>query len=78
VICPECLKAGKTPERVYDGGLSTTLMGWQPYWGTEGRRHSHDPNRKTHGFRCSNGHWWTEIRGETCWCGWRSMYADRA
>ena len=74
VICPECEKGGQR-SRVTDDGMSTTLMGFHPYHDEDGRRHVHDPNRKRHHYACSRGHRWEVIDGDTCWCGWRCMYA---
>lgn len=55
MICSKCKEEGRT-SRVYGGGGFKTLMGWQPYYDEKGVLHSHDPNKETMGYKCSNGH----------------------
>ena len=75
MICPECKKQG-LKSRVYDRGCTVTLMGWSPYYDEEGNYHSHDPNRRTQGYECSNGHFWAEQKYNTCQCGWTNKPSE--
>lgn len=63
--CPKCIAEGKT-SKVYPGGSSVTLMGWDTYYDEDGKFHSHDPNWVTTAYRCSNDHNWTEKSKRPC------------
>ncbi len=68
--CPECVKQGLT-SRVYIESGTTTCLGWSPYYDENGRYHSHDPNMTTTGYRCSNGHVFSQRAGSRCSnCDW--------
>lgn len=58
MICPTC-KDSDQKSTVRHLWSYTTLLWSNPWYDDEGNYHSHDPNRTTSGFRCSNGH---EIR----------------
>ena len=68
--CPECTAAGVPPERISVGVSSTTAMHCSPFYDSEGRYHSHDSNRRTTSYTCSNGHRWRAEDNGSCWCGW--------
>jgi hypothetical protein len=53
---------------VYPGMSTTTLMYCPPFYDEQGRYHHHDLNTTTTGYRCSNGHEWTESNQPKCWC----------
>lgn len=69
MICPECQAAGQK-STVRELGGSVTLMHCPAFYDEEGRRHHHDMNTRTEGFRCSNGHTWEAKSKGRCWCGW--------
>ena len=69
MICPECQKEGKK-SKVYHQGYSATSMGYTPYYDENGKYHNHDPNATEAGYKCSNGHLWSEKIKKKCWCGW--------
>jgi hypothetical protein len=55
MICPVCKESG-LKSTVWDSGTSSTLLGWMPYFDEEGKKHSHDPNRCSTVYTCSQGH----------------------
>ena len=57
MTCKECKATGEK-STVIDAGTETTCAGWFPYFDEQGRRHSHDPNRHSTRYNCSQGHWW--------------------
>lgn len=63
--CPECVASAKT-SLVYPQGSSCTLMAFSPYYDEEGKYHSHDGNRITDRYRCSEGHAWVAVRRAPC------------
>jgi len=63
--CPGCQLSGDT-SKVYINGTTKTLMGWRPYYDEDGNYHSHDPNRATTGYSCSNGHEWSITSTPSC------------
>ena len=70
MLCRECQKENKT-SRVYPEGMGyTTAVWYPPFYDETGRFHHHDGNNSVHGYRCSNGHTWTETTTGYCWCGW--------
>ena len=69
VICPKCKEDG-LKSKSYDRGQFKTLMGVTPFYDEEGIFHLHDDNEITQGFKCSNGHSWSETYKANCWCGW--------
>lgn len=64
--CPGCAE----PSEVYLENVEATTMGYAPFYDKDGRYHTHDPNRHTRYYRCSNGHKWKEKTKISCWCGW--------
>lgn len=69
-FCPECQKAG-LKSRIYpDAYVDTTDMLVHAFYDEHGRRHYHDSNITTRGYKCSNGHVWSEQTTGSCWCGW--------
>ena len=62
MTCPTCTAEGKT-STVTEVGIEETTMGWFPFRDEAGRRHSHNPNRRTAHLVCANGHRFTEDRG---------------
>lgn len=55
MICPKCKEQGKK-SCVYGGTSFVTCAYYQPYYDEEGVYHSHDGNRHTTSYTCSNGH----------------------
>jgi len=55
MICPVCKEAGLT-STVIEMGTSSTCLGFLRYHDEAGVPHSHNPNKHTTDFRCSNGH----------------------
>jgi hypothetical protein len=70
LVCQECAARGVTPGRIEDLGGMSTLMSYPAFYDGEGKRHDHNTNRFTCGFRCSNGHRFAQVVPHTCWCGW--------
>lgn len=71
MICPECEKA-KLESRVYEEEMSTTLVGYQPYWDCNGVYHNHNRNDVKVAYRCDNGHEWIVMREKSCPnCDWK-------
>ena len=72
-ICPICEKAGLS-SRVYPmDGYATTDMAGCSYYDEVGKYHRHDPNTRTSGGRCSNGHRYTEVLTNSCPnCDWKA------
>ena len=69
--CPECSKTGDRPERIYDLGSTTTLLGRSVFYDAFGKYHCHDPNKVTSTYRCSAGHTWSEVEPQPCpSCNW--------
>lgn len=69
MICPYCKEAGQT-SRVFPQGGSRTMLYCAPYYDEQGKLHHHDSNRTSAGYKCSNGHDWSETSYGSCWCGW--------
>jgi hypothetical protein len=80
--CPRCVEEGRT-SKVYSEGGRTTLRGYTPYYDEDGVYHSHNPNRITTSYRCSNDHKWRVCGRTSCpscdfgrtpeaiiWCSW--------
>lgn len=55
LFCPHCA-ANNQNSTVQDNGISETLMAVTTYYDEKGHYHSHNPNRRSHSFKCSNGH----------------------
>jgi hypothetical protein len=69
VKCPECVKQGLR-SKVFAGETSSTFLHCPSFYDEEGELHTHDSNVYTCGYRCSNGHEWSEDIRMSCWCGW--------
>jgi len=65
MICPECKNQGKK-SKVYECGSHTTTAYTPPFYDENGNYHNHDRNLTTATYRCSNGHTWTSVSGESC------------
>lgn len=77
--CSECVEAG-TPSKVYVGASTTTCMSGESFYDEDGKYHKHNPNRMTTGYRCSNGHRWSENQWARCLqtdCGWKPHWAQK-
>lgn len=59
VMCPYCAAEGEKSV-VYEGQITSTLMGWIPYYDENGQYHNDDPNITTYEYSCSRGHYWKE------------------
>ena len=76
VICPKCGKEGQPADTFTDAEGQTfayarmTLLLVRPFLDAEGRRHHHDPNRRSMNMRCEAGHKWVRHYYVSCWCGW--------
>ncbi len=57
--CKECVEAGLR-SKIAITGSRQTMAGWQPYYDEDGKLHSHNPNKITSGYKCTNGHSWEE------------------
>lgn len=57
--CSKCIEGGKK-STVPPRGLSSTLMGYSPYYDEDGIYHNHDYNTITSTYICSNDHGWAE------------------
>lgn len=55
MICSKC-KELDLKSTIQSRGYSRTLMGFNPFYDTEGVFHSHDENITTACYMCSNGH----------------------
>ena len=60
MICEECKAEGRT-STVQSYGCSSALVSCHPWYDEEGTYHSHNSNRVTSGYGCSNGHIWTIV-----------------
>ena len=70
MICPQC-KAEDKKSRVWLGHTMSTSAGYSSHYDEDGHYHSHDPNRSTTSYSCSNGHRWSEDSWPVCAaCGW--------
>lgn len=63
--CPFCQEEGKKSIVTPHGGTST-LLGFSTYYDEDGNYHSHDPNKLTKDYSCSNGHKWFETFKPEC------------
>lgn len=63
--CPTCVEQGER-STVTEGGGTTTLMGFSPFYDEDGVRHFHDGNTTTTSYRCSRGHSWSEKSKHRC------------
>ena len=61
--CPVCKKLDQKSS-VYDEGCWCTLMNVWSYYDEEGIYHYEDPNYCDCNYRCSEGHHFTERKGE--------------
>jgi len=41
-------------------------MGWEPHYDEDGNHHNHNPNKRTNGYKCSNGHEWQTVSKQRC------------
>jgi hypothetical protein len=55
--CQQCVSEGKK-SKVFIDGTFATAMSFNKYYDEDGEFHSHDPNRYTTSYHCSNGHHW--------------------
>lgn len=49
-----------------------TAMSIQSFYDEDGEYHCHNPNCRTTGYSCSNGHTWPENHYSLCHCGWQA------
>lgn len=75
MICSECARLGLKSTLRDAGGGYTTLMGYDSFYGEDGRYHMHDPNSFRGEMICSQGHRLRVVRysaGCTATgCGWK-------
>lgn len=55
MICPHC-KSENKKSFLYEGLCFTTAMGFQSFYDEDGNYHSHNGNRTSTAYNCSNGH----------------------
>lgn len=55
MICPEC-KGKNLKSIVMINNTTMTCMGWLPYYNEDGKYHSHNPNKISTSYICSNKH----------------------
>ncbi len=65
MICQKCKEEGKE-SRVQSSGAMSTLLASFPYYDEQGRYHSHNPNRVSNSYSCSNGHKFTITGRDKC------------
>lgn len=65
-FCPVCREAGERSTIRLSRPYPITCLGWTPYYDEGGRRHAHDPNKRTGEWACSRGHAWIESRALPC------------
>jgi hypothetical protein len=65
MICRACVDA-KQLSTITELGCSKTLLSHSNYYDQHGVFHSHDPNRETRGYGCSNGHVWSTSTVRAC------------
>lgn len=79
MICEKCKQAGLA-SRVYPPTASVvTCMSHQPFYDEAGAYHSHDPNRRSEAWSCSNGHRWRHTYQRACPktdCAWNATRRD--
>lgn len=67
--CSVCVSEGK--KSTIRGGITRTSAAYcAPFYDEDGKYHHHDRNRRTAHYTCSNGHSWSEVSINECWCGW--------
>lgn len=66
--CPTCVESGQR-STVHEGAVTTTLMGFSPFYDEDGAYHSHNPNRSSVSMECSNGHRWGRSWKAACPAG---------
>ena len=74
--CPECEQVS-LQSKVYVRNGAVTCLGWQPFYDENGTYHSHNPNRHTVSYQCSEGHNWAESHLSRCPapdCDWHTKY----
>ena len=69
MICPKC-KEQELKSGVFPGISTRTLVYCAPFYDESGNYHIHDSNITTTGYRCTNGHEWSDKSMGRCWCGW--------
>ena len=70
IECPVCHVATVTLT-----GSGQTLMGFSIFSDEAGDFHTHDGNKITESYKCSNGHSFDRSTGHACdSCDWRSDY----
>lgn len=65
MICKECKEQG-LKSTVTSMGSGSTLLGWNPFYDEEGVFHSHNPNRITDYYKCSNRHHFSVVGKAPC------------
>jgi hypothetical protein len=56
VKCPKCVEEGVKSRVRLDSYSTSTLMCDHSFYDEDGKYHYHDPNKRSQGARCSNGH----------------------
>jgi len=64
--CPKCVEQGKRSKLYGGDGGTRTLMSFTVYHDEDGQYHSHDPNRLTSGYQCSEGHRFSVTYSSAC------------
>lgn len=58
LVCDQCKELGMK-SKIHGGWGEKTLMGFETYYDEDGKFHSHDPNKCTSTYTCSNNHRFT-------------------
>lgn len=73
--CLECVNTG-VKSTVFELGTTTTTMHYMAFYDEDGSYHHHDSNIRMKGYRCSNGHCWSERLMNPCpnpECKWTTV-----
>lgn len=63
--CPVCVEQNLRSS-VHSQGTTATCLGFRPYHDEDGVYHSHDPNRRTTYYLCTNDHSFQKIHYPPC------------
>jgi len=69
MICKKCQEDGKESFVLLGTSVSTAAY-FQSFYDNNGAFHGHDGNVLKTEYTCTNGHTWSEVHRNSCWCGW--------
>ena len=71
MICPVCQESG-LQSKVFEHGISETLVGYSPFHDESGKRHVHNDNCQIARYSCSKGHEFSHRAQRTAnCCDWK-------